>query len=90
MVNVNHERLKTTQQSVHPTPHERGVVMVELLLRSVRVCKQFSWLEVDSVKAAWSRPAHRRVPWQSTPGRTQTVGCLFKNNAIRSINQSIM
>ncbi len=44
--------------SVHPIPgkvrrgHDGG---------SRRVFRQFSWLEVDSVKAALSRPAHQRV-----------------------------
>ena len=43
-----------TQHSVHPTGGSR------------RVFGQFVWLEVDSVKAAFSRPAHPRV--------TQAVG----------------
>src|SRR6266511_2741433 len=38
---------------------------------SLRVFKQFLWLEAGSVKAALSRPAHQRV--------TQAVGWLFKN-----------
>jgi hypothetical protein len=38
-----------TQHSVHPTGGSR------------RVFRQFSWLEVGSVKAAFSRPAHQRV-----------------------------
>jgi hypothetical protein len=37
------------QHSVHPTGGSR------------RVFKQFAWLEVGSVKAALSRPAHPRV-----------------------------
>jgi hypothetical protein len=36
--------------SVHPTGG------------SLRVFGQFAWLEVGSVKAALSRPAHQRVP----------------------------
>ncbi len=35
--------------------------MVGLLLRSVRVFRQFAWLEAGSVKMALSRPAHQRV-----------------------------
>ena len=35
---------------------------------SLRVFKPFAWLEVDSVKAALSRPAHQQV--------TQTIGQL--------------
>ena len=42
-------------------------MMVGLLLRSVRVFEQFSWLGIDSDKIALSRPAHQQV--------TQTVGC---------------
>jgi hypothetical protein len=38
-----------TQHSVHPTGG------------SLRVFRQFAWLEVDPVKAALSRPAHQRV-----------------------------
>ena len=40
---------KATQHSVHPTGG------------SLRVFKQFAWLEAGSVKAALSRPAHQRV-----------------------------
>ena len=36
-------------------------MVVGLLLRSVRVFKQFSWLGVGSVKVALSRPTHQRV-----------------------------
>ncbi len=46
------------QHSVHPTGGSR------------RVFRQFAWLEVGSVKAALSRPAHLRV--------TQAVGPLAK------------
>ena len=49
-----------------PPANYAGVVMVGLLLRSVRVFRQFVWLEVGSVKVALSRPAHQRV--------THTVG----------------
>jgi hypothetical protein len=42
-------RRKVAQQSVHPTGG------------SLRVFKQFAWLEVGSVKMALSRPAHQRV-----------------------------
>ena len=42
------------QHSVHPTGG------------SLRVFRQFAWLEVGSVKMALSRPTHQRV--------TQTVG----------------
>jgi len=45
---------KTAQQSVHPTGG------------SLRVFKQFAWLEVGSVKMPFLRPAHQRV--------TQAVG----------------
>ena len=48
---------KTAQHSVHPTGG------------SLRVFKQFSWLEVGSVKMALSRPTHQRV--------TQAVGTLL-------------
>ena len=46
-----------TQQCVHPTPekhrgHDGG---------SLRVFRQFAWLEVGSVKMALSRPTHQRV-----------------------------
>jgi len=47
-----------------PAPDPRtstGIVMVGLLLRSVRVFRRFSWLEVGSVKVALSRPTHQRV-----------------------------
>src|SRR5829696_635883 len=44
---------KTAQHSVHPTGG------------SLRVFRQFAWLEVGSVKVALSRPTHQRV--------TQTV-----------------
>jgi hypothetical protein len=47
---------KAAQHSVHPTGG------------SLRVFKQFAWLEVGSVKMALSRPAHQRV--------THTVRCL--------------
>ena len=33
--------------------------MVGLLLRSLRVFRQFSWLEVGSVKVAFARPAYQ-------------------------------
>ena len=46
-----------TQHSVHPTGG------------SLRVFRHFAWLEVGSVKAALSRPAHTRV--------TQAVGVLL-------------
>jgi len=45
---------KATQHSVHPTGG------------SLRVFKQFAWLEAGSVKMALSSPTHQRV--------TQTVG----------------
>lgn len=35
--------------------------MVGLLLHSVRIFKQFSWLKAGSVKVAVSRPAHQLV-----------------------------
>lgn len=40
---------KAAQHRVHPTGGSR------------RVFRQFAWLEVGSVKAALSRPAHPRV-----------------------------
>jgi len=48
------EKPSRAQQSVHPTGG------------SLRVFRQFAWLEVGSAKAALSRPAHQRV--------TQAVG----------------
>ena len=51
---------KTAQHSVHPTG------------RSLRVFRQFVWLEVGSVKVAFSLPAHQRV--------TPTVGWLKPNS----------
>jgi hypothetical protein len=50
------EMSNCAQQSVHPTGG------------SLRVFRQFVWLEVVSVKVALSRPAHQRV--------TQAVGLL--------------
>jgi hypothetical protein len=41
--------MKTAQQGVHPTAG------------SLRVFREFVWLEVGSGKAALSRPAHQRV-----------------------------
>jgi hypothetical protein len=38
-----------------------GAMVVGLPLRGVRVFKQLSWLEVGSVKVAFSRPAHQQV-----------------------------
>jgi hypothetical protein len=49
---------KCAQHSVHPTGG------------SLRVFKQFVWLEAGSGKVAFSRPTHPRV--------THTVGRLFK------------
>src|SRR5215216_3124040 len=43
------ENDKTAQHSVHPTGG------------SLRVFRQFAWLEVDSVKMALSHPTHQRV-----------------------------
>jgi len=51
---------KSAQHSVHPTGG------------SLRVFRQFAWLEVGSVKMALSRPTHQRV--------TQAVGQLEKYN----------
>ena len=48
------------QNSVHPTGG------------SLRVFKQFVWLEAGSIKMALPRPAHQRV--------TQTVSLLIKND----------
>ncbi len=44
---------------------------------SRRVFKQFTWLGVDSVKVALSRPAHQRVT--RTVGQTYCKERLFKN-----------
>ena len=45
---------------------------------SLRVFRQFAWLEVDSVKMAFSRPAHQRV--------TQAVGThLAKQESVEEI-----
>jgi len=46
---------------VHPTLRQAQGPLVGLLLRSVRVFKQFAWLKVGSVKAALSQPTHQRV-----------------------------
>jgi group II intron reverse transcriptase/maturase len=46
-------------QAPFPDPTTR---LVGLLLRSVRVFRQFVWLEVGSVKMALSRPTYQRVP----------------------------
>jgi hypothetical protein len=45
-------------------------MVVGLLLRSVRVFRQFVWLEVGAGKVAFSRPAHQRV--------TQAVGRIYR------------
>jgi hypothetical protein len=50
---------------INTVPNNACTRLVGLLLRSVRVFKQFVWLGVGSVKMAFSRPAHQRV--------TQTV-----------------
>ena len=50
---------RACQHSVHPTGG------------SLRVFGQFSWLRVDSVKMAWSRPAHQPV--------TQAVRCYIQS-----------
>ena len=49
---------------------------------SLRVFRQFAWLEVDSVKIASSRPAHPRV--------TQTVGrfLLTRNFRVQTYGQA--
>src|SRR5512134_1606774 len=47
------QKPESAQHSVHPTGG------------SLRVFRQFAWLEVDSGKMALSRPAHQRV----TPSR---------------------
>jgi hypothetical protein len=36
---------------------------------ALRAVRQFAWLEVDSVKVAWSRPAHQRVSREDHTGR---------------------
>jgi len=54
-------RAKTAQHSVHPTGG------------SLRVFKQFAWLEVDSVKMALSRPAHPRVTLTVRQPKEQTM-----------------
>jgi hypothetical protein len=57
---IQNRLTKPAQQSVHPTGG------------TLRVFRQFSWLEPDSGKMALSRPAHQRV--------TQTVSLLSKAN----------
>ena len=52
----------SAQHSVHPTGG------------SLRVFRQFVWLEVDSVKTALSRPTHQRVT--QTVGRTNSKSLL--------------
>ena len=42
-------------------PNTACTRLVGLLLRSVRVFRQFARLEVDSGKVSLSRPAHQRV-----------------------------
>jgi len=56
MKSIRRDNYNADQHSVHPTGG------------SLRVFKQFAWLEAGSVKAALSRPAHQRV--------TQAVGRL--------------
>ena len=58
------------QHSVHPTSG------------SLRVFRQFAWLEVGSGKAALSRPAHQRVPLTPLPGRF--AGVLRKRKPLGS------
>ncbi len=81
MVNVNHERLKTVQHSVHPNPGNvrRGHTCTALRLVQCRcgggtrrVFRQFSWLKAGSVKVALSRPTHQPSP-----------GCYATGNAHR-------
>jgi len=56
---------KTAQHRVHPIPDKhRGYSG-----GSLRVFKQFAWLQVGSVKMAFLRPTHQRV--------TQTVGWII-------------
>ena len=54
------------QQSVTRTPKSVGAVAVAAKHAArrdgVRAFKHFSWLEVGSVKVAFPRPAHQRVP----------------------------
>jgi hypothetical protein len=45
-----------TACSVHPNP---GNVRRGWRGGSLRVFRQFAWLQVDSDKMAWSRPAHQ-------------------------------
>src|SRR5215212_6368142 len=56
------------QHSVHPTGG------------SLRVFRQFAWLEVGSVKMALSRPTHQRV--------TQAVGQFVVERAILETNRN--
>jgi hypothetical protein len=52
---------------------------------SLRVFRQFAWLEVGSVKAALSRPTHQQVPRDNHTGQAASrwahrhIGLQFKN-----------
>jgi hypothetical protein len=50
--------MATAQQGVHPTWGTR------------RVFRDFSWLEVSSVKVAWSRPTHQPSSGRYATGNT--------------------
>jgi hypothetical protein len=50
--------LRLTQRAPDPWKSTRTVV-VGLPLRGVRVFRRFSWLKVDPVKVALSRPTHQ-------------------------------
>jgi hypothetical protein len=59
---LNHK--SAAQHSVQRAPDPREstkTMVVGLLLRSVRVFRQFACLEVGSVKVTLSHPAHQRV-----------------------------
>ena len=52
--------IHSAQQTCTRSPAKcAGAMVVGLLLRSVRVFKQFAWLKVGYVKAALSRPTHQ-------------------------------
>jgi hypothetical protein len=68
--------------------------VVGLLLRSVRVFRQFAWLEVGSGKVALSRPAHQYpadCPDRDVRGITHTVGRLMAfQNHVKANTTSMM
>ena len=71
-VNIACMKIGLTQRAPNPRKSTETMV-VGLLLRSVRVFRQFVWLEADSIKVASPRPTHQ-YPGRLRRGITQTVG----------------